>query len=161
LEELASFINETKRTTENASDLLKLSKQLEPKIKDLLQPQRRLVKQGSIKVFGTTKNLSTPKMRHLVVCSDLFLVTKHETEFFGGSDVFYLQLYWHTGALQCALDLNVQDAGLPLEIVAGMHTKCFVVDNSLVLTGITTRLGESDSTSLARRVVLDDSQLGI
>ena len=33
LEELAAFINETKRVAENANDLVKLSKQLEPKIK--------------------------------------------------------------------------------------------------------------------------------
>jgi len=191
LEELAAFINETKRVAENANDLVKLSKQLEPKIKvrqprvptrcvtvltcsvatnqptnqDLLQPHRKLIKQGTIRVYGAVKGLNQAKSRHLALCSDVLLVTKRETEFFGGSDVFYLQFFWHTGSLKSAADLNLADAGIPLDIVAGAFAssrrrpQCAM--RLLTTSNAPCRLGESHSASVAGWHLCYCIQLGI
>jgi hypothetical protein len=73
VKEVAMTINEKKREAESFVFVVDIYNRLEPKIEDLCQPHRRLLKEGLLTMEG--------KQYYCVLFNDLFLQTKESGDY--------------------------------------------------------------------------------
>jgi len=73
LKEVAKLINESKRQNEEFQLLIDLHNKLKPKLKDFVEPHRRMIRDGELIAEGKKKQ---KKKRNCFLLSDMLLITK-------------------------------------------------------------------------------------